>query len=250
MKLAYKACEKGTAICLNGVTVTYQDVLALWQINLDVKKGEYVGIAGPNGSGKTTLLKTILGLIEPLEGQVSIYGIPINHNDNKEILKKIAYVPQVHQIDPFFPASVEDVVLMGRYGLKRLGQKIDNADMELVENELRTIGLWEEKYRPIGHLSGGQQQKALIARALVREPEILLLDEPTSNLDFKITKEIMDIIKYLHETRELTILAVHHNLKLMRTDIERMVILNKTIVFDGDPNDSDIDEIIQKTFFT
>ncbi|MHA1762771.1 MAG: metal ABC transporter ATP-binding protein [Promethearchaeota archaeon] len=249
MNHAHQLCEEGTAICLNGVTVTYQDVLALWQVNLDVSLGQYVGIAGPNGSGKTTLLKTILGLIKPQEGQVSIYGLPIDH-DNKEILKKIAYVPQAHQIDPFFPATVEDVVLMGRQGLKRLGQRIDKKDMELVEKELKTIGLWKERNRPIGHLSGGQQQKTLIARALVREPEILLLDEPTSNLDFKITKEIMDIINYLHETRELTILAVHHNLKLMRADVERMIILDKAIVYDGSPNNPEVDEIIQKTFFS
>lgn len=243
------ACEKGELICMNGVTVSYRDVLALWQINLDVGKGEYIGIAGPNGSGKTTLLKTILGLIKPIEGQVCLYGQPIEQ-DHGETLKKVAYVPQAHQIDPFFPASVEDVVMMGRYGLTRIGKKIKQADHDLVIEELKTIGMWEHHNRPIGHLSGGQQQKVLIARALVRNPEILLLDEPTSNLDFKVAKEIMNIITNLHENRNLTILSINHNLKLMREEVDRLIILNKAIVYDGPPDDPEVDLIIQKTFFS
>ncbi len=243
------SCKEGDVICLNGVTVAYRDVLALWEINLDITKGEYIGIAGPNGSGKTTLLKTILGLIKPIEGQVSIYGTPINDNHG-DILKKIAYVPQAHQIDPFFPASVEDVAMMGRFGLNGYGKKISEMDQKIVEEELKAVGMWEQRRRPIGHLSGGQQQKALIVRALVREPEILLLDEPTSNLDFKITKEIMDIITNLHQTRDLTILSINHNLELMRIDVGRFLIMNKAIVYDGPPSNPEVDKIIRKTFFS
>lgn len=245
-------CIEGSIICINGVTVTYRDVVALWQINLDIIKGEYLGIAGPNGSGKTTLLKTILGLIEPIEGQVSIYGQPISYKKrtSNKILKKIAYVPQAHQIDSFFPASVKDVVLMGRYGLNGIGKRLSEEDFDLARRELETIGMWEQKDRPIGHLSGGQQQKVLIARALVRDPEILLLDEPTSNLDFKITKEIFDLITNLHKTRDLTVVSINHNLKSLRQNVDRLVILNRTILYEGNPNAPQVDEIIQYTFFS
>jgi ABC-type Mn2+/Zn2+ transport system ATPase subunit len=246
------SCIEGSIICINGVTVTYRDVVALWQINLDIVKGDYIGIAGPNGSGKTTLLKAILGLVKPVEGQISIYGYPINYKKrtSNKILKKIAYVPQVHQIDSFFPASVEDIVLMGRYGLNGIGKRLNKEDYDLTRNELETIGMWEQKNRPIGHLSGGQQQKVLLARALVREPEILLLDEPTSNLDFKVTKEIIDLITNLHKKRDLTVVSINHNLKLLRENVNKLVILNKAILYNGDPNATEVDDILQYTFFS
>ncbi len=120
-------CIEGDAICLNGLTVTYGDLVALWQVNLDVARGDYIGIAGPNASGKTTLFKTILGLKKPVEGEVSIYGKPVGKL-SKQTLNKIAYVPQAHHIDQFFPAKVKDVVLMGRYGILFLGSPLKKED--------------------------------------------------------------------------------------------------------------------------
>jgi ABC-type Mn2+/Zn2+ transport system ATPase subunit len=242
------SCLEGDAICVNGATVTYGDVVALWQINLDVSKGQYIGIAGPNASGKTTLFKTILGLIEPVEGQVSVYGKPVK-NLPKKLINKIAYVPQAHQIEQYFPAKVKDVVLMGRYGFSFLGRTLKPKDYERMENELKFVGMYDQRNRPIGHLSGGQQQKVLIARALVREPEILMLDEPTSNLDFKITMEITELITQLHKKRDLTVLTINHNLDLLRKDIDRLVVINKSIIYDGPPYAKEVDEILHKTFF-
>lgn len=241
-------CLEGDTICVNGATVTYGNVVALWQINLDVSKGEYLGIAGPNASGKTTLFKTILGLIKPVEGQVSVYGKPVR-NLPKKLINKIAYVPQAHQIAQYFPAKVRDVVLMGRYGFSFLGNSLKSKDYDRMKNELKFVGMYEQRNRPIGHLSGGQQQKVLIARALVRDPEILMLDEPTSNLDFKITKEITELVSQLHRERDLTILTINHNLDLLREDIDRLVVLNKTIIYDGPPYAEEVDEILYKTFF-
>lgn len=245
---ANKSCLEGDAICVNGVTVTYGNVVALWQINLDVSRGEYLGIAGPNASGKTTLFKTILGLTKPVEGQVSIYGNLLK-NLPKKTINKIAYVPQAHQIDQFFPAKVKDVVLMGRYGINFLGCPLKKDDHEKVNDELKFVGMLEQKDRPIGHLSGGQLQKVLIARSLVRQPEILLLDEPTSNLDFKITQEITELITKLHKERNLTVMTINHNLDLLRENIDRLVILNKRIIYDGPPNGELVDQILYKTFF-
>ena len=243
-----KFCEQGDTICINGVTVTYGDIVALWQINLDISRGDYIGIAGPNASGKTTLFKTILGLKKPVEGQVSIYGNPVG-NLPKKTINKIAYVPQAHQIDQFFPAKVKDIVLMGRHATNFLGSPLKKEDYQKMEEELKFVDMYDQKNRPIGHLSGGQQQKILIAGALVREPEILLLDEPTSNLDFKITKEITELITRLHTERNLTVLTINHNLDLLREDIDRLVILNKRIIYDGSPNGEKVDEILYRTFF-
>lgn len=240
-------CAVGDAICVNGVTVTYGDTVALWQVNIDVSKGDYIGIVGPNASGKTTLFKTILGLKTPIEGDIKIFGKSVNDLP-KKIINKIAYVPQANQIEPFFPAKVKDVVLMGRYGFNFIGSPLKKRDYERMEEELEFVGLLDQQDRPIGQLSGGQQQKVLIARALVRDPEILMLDEPTSNLDFKITREITSLVTNLHEERNLTVLTINHNLDLLRKYIDRLVILNKTIIYDGSPYAENVDKILYNTF--
>jgi len=243
----WQSCKEGDAICMNGVTVIYGDTVALWQVNLDVGIGDYIGIAGPNASGKTTLFKTILGLKKPVEGEVSVFGKPVQKL-SKKIKKKIAYVPQAHNIQQFFPASVKDVVLMGRFALNSLGGRIKSEDQEIVEQELKFIGMWDQRKKPIGQLSGGQLQKVLIARALVKNPQILLLDEPTSNLDFKMTKEITDLITSLNKKRNFTILTINHNLDLLREDITRLVVINKKILYDGNPHNNEVDQILINTF--
>lgn len=249
MIMAKYECAVGDAICVNGVTVTYGDTVALWQVNLDVSKGDYIGIAGPNASGKTTLFKTILGLKTPIEGGVKIFGKSVDDLP-KKIVNKIAYVPQAHQIEPYFPAKVKDVVLMGRYGFNFIGSPLKSTDYERMEEELAFVGMLDQQDKPIGQLSGGQQQKVLIARALIRDPEILMLDEPTSNLDFKITREITSLVTDLHKRRNLTVLTINHNIELLRKDIDRLVILNKTIIYDGPPHEEDVDEILYNTFLS
>ncbi|MBD3187638.1 ATP-binding cassette domain-containing protein [Candidatus Bathyarchaeota archaeon] len=241
-------------ITMKNVVVAYGDQVALWNINLDILEGEYLGIIGPNGSGKTTLFKVILGLKAMNNGSIQILGQSL-HGDAGNLLKgaswkdKIAYVPQRFTIDRNFPARVWDIVRMGRAPSHKVFSRFTREDKEQVMRCLEVVGMENFSNRPIGHLSGGQQQKVLIAKALAKEPDILLLDEPTSALDFKIAQDLIDLLGRLHEKEKLTIIEINHNLRLLRDNCERLVILNKTIEWIGDPNDPKADEKINEIFF-
>ncbi|MHA1975192.1 MAG: metal ABC transporter ATP-binding protein [Candidatus Hodarchaeales archaeon] len=232
-------------ICIKDVDVAYQNTVALIDVNLDIYQGEIIGICGPNGSGKSTLLKTILGLLKPLRGDIRFYDCTSAKITKR---KNIGYVPQIRTIDRNFPALVKDVVAMGRYHevgfLKRI-----RGDDPIVEKALKNVGMWNFRDRPIGHLSGGQQQKVMIARALSSNPEILLLDEPTAALDFRTQKSIMELIKKLHDEINLTILMVTHNMSFLKSYTSRVVCLDKKIVWKGYPDDPKLDLIIQQIFF-
>ena len=236
--------------CLKDISVAYGSLVSLAGINLDIHKGEMVGICGPNGSGKTTLLKVILGKVKPYQGSVTLFGQDINAGLSKEIKLKIGYVPQMQKIDQHFPATVSDVIMMGRYSKIGVGKRPSRFDKDKVNQALKDVHLEKFADRPIGHLSGGQQQKVMIARALVQEPEILLLDEPTSALDFKIAEDLMQLIKELHEKQHLTIIMVQHNIKILQDYSDRLICLNVRMAYDGSPNDPQIPDIIQKVFFS
>jgi ABC-type Mn2+/Zn2+ transport system ATPase subunit len=236
-------------ICMRELSVAYQSNVALYNLNIDIYKGEFVGICGPNGSGKTTLLKTLLGIKEASVGIINIFGKNITNTDIPKAIKlKIGYVPQQNPIDRNFPALVKDVVLMGRYAQIGIGKPFTSKDHEAVKEALKTIEMLEFKNRPIGHLSGGQQQKVLIARALVSNPEILLLDEPTAALDFKMTKKIMKLLASLNKELGLTILTIHHNFEIIREFSSRIICLDKRIIWDGSPEDDKLDEILNSLF--
>ncbi|MCG3217955.1 MAG: metal ABC transporter ATP-binding protein [Candidatus Heimdallarchaeota archaeon] len=236
-------------ICLREIGVAYQSNVALYNLNIDIFKGEFIGICGPNGSGKTTLLKTLLGIIKASTGVINIFGSNITNTDIPKAVKlKMGYVPQQNSVDRNFPALVKDVVLMGRYAQIGVGKPFTSVDHEAVEEALKTIDMLEFKNRPIGHLSGGQQQKVMIARALVSNPEILLLDEPTSALDFKMTRKIMELLSSLNKKFDLTILAIHHNFEVIREFSSRVICLNKRILWDGSPEDENLNEVLNSLF--
>ena len=237
-------------VCLKDIHVAYGSLAALAGINLDIRRGEIVGICGPNGSGKTTLLKVILGKIKPFNGSVKILNQEVTNGLSKEMKLKIGYVPQVQKIDQHFPATVQDVVMMGRFSKIGIGRRPSQKDKDIVKKALNDVHLHDFKDRPIGHLSGGQQQKVMIARALAQEPEILLLDEPTSALDFKIAEDLMQLIQELHDKKNLTIIMVQHNIKILQDYSDRLVCLNVKMAYDGPPKDPQISDIIQKVFFT
>ena len=243
------------AVCLEDIHVAFGSLVALAGINLDINKGEVVGICGPNGSGKTTLLKVILGQIKPYKGKVTLLGHEVASGSSKtelpkELKLKIGYVPQLQKIDQHFPATVFDVVMMGRYSKIGLGKRPSKYDREIVLKALHDVHLEKFIERPIGHLSGGQQQKVMIARALAQEPEILLLDEPTSALDFKIAEDLMKLIRELHDRQNLTIIMVQHNIKILQDYSDRLVCLNVKMAYDGSPIDPSIDAVIKKVFFS
>ena len=238
-------------ICLNKIRVAYRSIVALADISLDIYRGEFVGICGPNGSGKTTLLKTILGIVKPYLGKITIFGEDItNKQISKENKLKLGYVPQIDkQIDRNFPALVEDVVMMGRYSRIGFVKSPSSHDWDVVHKALKAIHMEKETKRPFGHLSGGQQQRVLIGRALAQEPEVLLMDEPTSALDFKMTEKLMDLVKELHEKQKLTIIMVNHNIRLLQSYVERLICLNHKLAYDGEPYNPNMDQIIEEVFF-
>lgn len=199
------------SIELQDVSVHYGDTPALSSVSLNVAGGQFVSILGANGSGKTTLLKVINGFIEPSQGEVRVFGKEVRADLNK-LRIDIGYVPQKSTPRVTVPITVFDVVLSGRYGKIGLFKRPDKEDRRKTLEALRWVGMEEFCERRITELSGGQQQKIFIARALVQEPKILLLDEPTSFLDVKTQTQVLKLIKDLQHRREITTLLVTHDL--------------------------------------
>lgn len=215
------------AVELKDVSVKYGELNALKDINLEVEKGAFLGIIGPNGGGKTTLLKVILGLIEPLKGTVKIFGAPL-----RKAADKIAYVPQISNFDRNFPINVLDVVLMARLGGKfSLFHQYKKEDINKAEAVLEQLNLLHLKKRQVGKLSGGQLQRVLIARGLAVEPDILLLDEPTANVDASSTSQIYQLLKELNEKK--TIIVVTHDLAAVSSYFDSLACLNKKLHHHG-----------------
>jgi len=222
---------------LRGVATIYEGerLPAIYDIDLRVEQGEFVALIGPNGVGKTTLLETINGLLEHTAGEVRVFGQEIGKNGHR-IRQRVGYIPQEIAFDERTPFLVKDVVLMGRFGRIGLLRRPAAADHRAVERALELVGIEDLALRPIGKLSGGQQQKAMLARALAKEPELLLLDEPFSNLDFVAREEVSSVIVRLHEELKLTTLIVLHDLKGLPPCCGRVVLMRQGRVFrDGRP---------------
>lgn len=203
----------GCALKAEELSVSFDRKSILWEISLEIPKGSLVGIIGPNGAGKSTLLKAAIGLIPPFSGRISLFG-------------SSAYVPQRESIDWDFPISAEELVLMGRY--KNLGfwGRVKDADIAAAGWALEQVGLSSLAKRQIGELSGGQQQRLFIARALVQNPDIYLLDEPFAGIDLASERAIMEILR---KERKLgkTILIVHHDLPSVESYFDWVVLLNR-----------------------
>ena len=197
---------KNEAIQINNLSVCYGQNTALSNICLSVEKGEYLGIIGPNGGGKSTLLKAIIGLVKPSSGSISIYGEPLGKRS-----VSIGYVPQIASMEKQFPITLWEVVLTGRLSKSiKPFFRFCKSDIEAAKEILDTLGLYNLKDRRISNLSGGEFQKMLIARALVSNPEILLLDEPTASVDASSGKQIFHLLENLN--KNITIVMVTHDL--------------------------------------
>ncbi|MCG0279061.1 MAG: metal ABC transporter ATP-binding protein, partial [Thermanaeromonas sp.] len=214
-------------IRIQDAVVSYREDVALRGVSLTVRRGELVGIIGPNGAGKTTLLTLVNGLGKLLRGQVEVLGYSLNRGCPHTLRRRIGYVPQIQSIDPRMPVNVWEVVMMGRYGRLGLLRRPGSIDREIVDCMLRLVGMSHLAQRPIGHLSGGEQQRVAIARALAQEPDILLLDEPTTGLDRRARIEIMALVKEIHRSRCLTTLMVTHELKTAATLCDRLVLMRE-----------------------
>jgi manganese/zinc/iron transport system ATP- binding protein len=219
--------EPQFALHVEDLTVTYGADPVLWDIDLDIPPGVMCAIVGPNGSGKSTLLKTALGLVRPVAGHVRFLGLPANR-----MRGRIGYVPQRHSVDWDFPATALDVVTMGLYG--RLGwfRRPGRAERARALSALAELGMQDYADRQIDQLSGGQQQRVFIARALVQDAPILILDEPMAGVDATTEAIIIDLLKRLRDQGR-TVIVVHHDLTTVQAYFDWLVILNVRIIAQG-----------------
>lgn len=216
------------AIAVKELHVSYHGNEAVRDVTFSIDQGSMVGIIGPNGAGKSTLIKALLGLLPKDKGMVRFFG-----KEPAEVRKKIAYVPQRSNIDWTFPITVMDTVLIGTYpslGFFKFPKKREKA---LALECLKKVGLEEFRDRQIGELSGGQQQRVFLARALVQQPELLLLDEPFVGIDVASEETIVHILKELQQEGK-TIVVVHHDLSKANSYFDQLLLLNKELVKYGD----------------
>ncbi len=230
------------ALSVDSLHVSYGKTTVLWDVCFQIPKGVIVGVLGPNGAGKSTLFKTALGLIRPLSGTVSVFGCPFH-----SVQKKIAYVPQRESIDWDFPITVEEVVLMGRYGKVGLFGRIRSADREAASHALDLVGMAMFAKRQISELSGGQQQRLFIARALVQEADLLLLDEPFAGVDMATEKVIIGLLQ-AQKQQGKTILVIHHDLMTVEEYFDWAMLVNTRLIACGPMKDVFHRENLSRTF--
>ncbi|HZW61569.1 MAG TPA: metal ABC transporter ATP-binding protein [Candidatus Babeliales bacterium] len=208
------------AVSINNLTVAYNNKPVLWNINAHIPSGILLAVAGPNGAGKTTLIKSILELVKPVAGTIQIFGSPYAHQRNQ-----IAYVPQRMSVDWQFPITVFDAVMMGRYGNIGWFKRPGDADIIAVHTALQHVGLTPYAQCHISELSGGQQQRIFLARALVQEASIYLLDEPFIGVDSVTENTTVLLLKKLRDQGK-TIIVVHHDLQTIRKYFDWVLLLN------------------------
>ena len=204
----------------------------LREVDLKVDAGEFLAIAGPNGGGKTTLLRLALGLEHPSRGRVELFG---ERADRFRDRARLGYLPQRAQLALQAPATVREVVAAGRAPLKPIG-RLGGSDREAVERAIERVGLTSYANRPLTRLSGGQQQRAFIAKALVADPKLLALDEPTAGVDVEAQEALAELLSRLQGELGVTILYVSHEFGAIEHVVERLVLVRERIVFDGPPS--------------
>jgi zinc transport system ATP-binding protein len=217
------------------VCVDYGGERVLDEVALQIRAGDFLGVIGPNGSGKTTLLRVLLGLIRPSCGHARLFGTDVRTFRD---WRRVGYVPQKALFESRFPASVSEVVASGRSGVTGLGRRLGSADHRAVLEALVTVGLRDARERLIGRLSQGQQQRVLIARALVHSPELLLLDEPTVGVDPEAQEQFYALLRYLNRELRTTLVLVSHDVSVIAREVSELACLNRTLVFHGDPDEA------------
>ncbi|MFW5819008.1 MAG: ABC transporter ATP-binding protein [Desulfovermiculus sp.] len=226
----------GDAVRVDELGVGYGQVRVLESVSFFVPRGELLVVIGPNGSGKSTLLKTLAGILRPQSGHVDILGQDISTRSRREMARKVAFVPQQASVAASY--TVLETVLMGRYPHQGLLGLDSARDMQVAREAMHSTRIDHLQDRSLAQLSGGELQRVLIARALCQEPEIMLLDEPTSSLDLAHQVRVMDLLEELHTKHELTVIMVAHDLNLASLYSERILLLREgTMAGHGPPRD-------------
>jgi zinc transport system ATP-binding protein len=220
----------GGILSVKDLNFSFGSTKVLSDISFTVEIGDFIGLIGPNGSGKTTLLKLILGILAPQSGEIEILG---SRADDFRQWSSIGYVPQkAANIDESFPANVEEVVSMGLLPTKRFPKSFGEKDHQIIKKALKTVDMLEYSTRRIGELSGGQQQRVFIARAIVSQPKILFLDEPTTGVDQKSQKKFYELLSELNKSG-ITIVLVSHDIGRITKYVTKIASLNQRMEFYG-----------------
>ncbi|MGJ8545686.1 MAG: metal ABC transporter ATP-binding protein [Sulfitobacter sp.] len=214
-------------LAIRGLTVSYGQKPAVFSADMTVLRGSMTAIIGPNGAGKSTLLKAALGILKPLAGKVSVFGQPVSKQRHR-----IAYVPQRASVDWDFPTRVIDVVMMGLYPQLGLLGAVRRTHRAKAEDALERVGMSDFATRQIGQLSGGQQQRVFLARALVQDAELYLLDEPFAGVDAATEKAIIAVLKSLRDAGK-TVVAVHHDLSTVTDYFDHVYLINTRRIAEG-----------------
>ncbi len=217
-----------------GLTFGYGREPVLEHVDLSVRAGEFVALVGPNGSGKSTLLRLLLGSLEPDAGEARLFGRPPGSVHRRG---RLGYVPQRPNLNSELPATVREIVSAGRLTDGRWWLPLSRADRRQVDHAIASVGLADLASRPLNELSGGQQQRAFIARAFASEPSLLVLDEPIAGVDAASQRLFRDSLVHLIGQHGAGVLLVSHELSAVADDVDRVIVLKRTVLFDGEPAD-------------
>ena len=211
---------------LENVWFSYDSLPVLEDINFSIRQDDFIGIIGPNGGGKSTLLKIVLGLVTPSSGSVTVFG-----ESPQRGRREIGYVPQYNLYDRDFPISVWDAVLMGRSARTGMMKRYGSADKNATRDALEKVGMYTHSHRQVGRLSGGEQQRVFIARALVSAPRLLLLDEPTASVDVNMQAEFYELLEKLKN--EMAIALVSHDVGTVSIYVDQIACMNRRLFYHG-----------------
>ncbi|MDD2337249.1 MAG: metal ABC transporter ATP-binding protein [Geobacteraceae bacterium] len=218
-------------ITIEGLSFAYQGTEVLHDINCAIKEGDYVGVVGPNGSGKSTLIRCLLGLNRVVQGKISLFGTP---QSAFSAWDRIGFLPQGLQLfNPNFPATVEEIVKLGRLSKKSFPRRFTSADSTATTQALERMGISSIRNKLIGELSGGLRQRALLARALVNEPDILILDEPTTALDPETRESFYATLQDLNANKGTTVILITHDSATIGLYASKLLYLDKKMIFFG-----------------
>lgn len=230
------------ALEINDLTVAYHDKPVLWDLDLEVPSGVLMAVVGPNGAGKTTLIKAILGVVRPAAGRILLLGEPV-----EKMRRKIGYVPQHGSVDWDFPTDVLDVVMMGRYGALGWIRRPGKPEREWALQALEQVGMTSFRGRQISQLSGGQRQRVFIARALVQDADVYLMDEPFQGVDATTERAIVDLLRALR-SRGKTVVVVHHDLQTCPEYFDWVTLLNVRKIASGPMDEVFTDANLRLTY--